>query len=233
MQGVQGVTCGVSRLSHVVWHAGWCAMAAGPHLCRETSCTHWTQNLPQRKPATLLLHQWKPLWQINQIQISSQSLVLDGTKVINHQSTSTHQLPPYLYSLALRCFLLVKSSNHFWGLWEWERIILLFPPLCPPQALQTTKLAVHNSTRPTWPDPGSKTHKQQCFTTSLSHWKTIIEWIITCCGCRLELGREKVRAALSQKNIHLLSPTNYHNLLACQLKQWQVSIIPLYSKLPI
>lgn len=70
-------------------------MAPSPDLCRVTLLhTHWTQNLPQQKLSTPLLHQWKPLWQINQIQIGSQSLVLDGTKVINHQSTSTHQLAP-------------------------------------------------------------------------------------------------------------------------------------------
>lgn len=239
-----GVTCSVCRVC-TVWRVVcpgchtwcdmqwdvWCVMAARPRLCKVTSCTHWTQNLPQWKLSTLLLHQWKPVWQINKIQISSQSHVFDGTKVINHQSTSTHQLPPCseVFFAGYTQQSVLTTENGREKLYTFHH----FVHHSQAQALKTTKLAACNSTRPTWPDPGSKTHQQQCFTTSVNHWKTIIEWIVTRCGCRLELGREKVRAALSQKNIHLLSPTNYHNLLARQLKQWQVSIIPLYSKLPI
>lgn len=53
-------------------------------------------------------------------------------------------------------------------------------------------------------------------------------------GCGLELDRGTVRTALSLQNVYIYFPfTDYHNLLAHQLKQWQVSIIPLYSKLPM
>lgn len=75
---------------------------------------HWTQNLPQGKLSTLLLHQWKPLWQINQIQISSQSLVFDGTKVMNRWSTSTHQLPPCLMKACTELFFASYIQYQFW-----------------------------------------------------------------------------------------------------------------------